>query len=590
VLGLVLRTLSGSFVWAVAVLAASPGQAGPVVDGAAKLLDVRVVPTDELVLVELRTEGAPAYRTSVLERPPRLVLDLAATRYKWSGRVGAALPVPITDIRGSQWKPLVSRLVVELAKPTKFRVHTIPDGLLVVLGDGAAKTHAGERSGERSDDRPDAAADGMLSVAAADRALPSHSAAADSMPSVASPHRAPETAWSLAGRVEAGTRHYLRTRGRGPHDDSVLLDGELDVMFRLDDSTRIRFRPRLSIDPVLSSRNRYEPLDAYVEYSRASWSLLAGQMIENWAIVDTFSPADVLNRRDLERNFYDPDPLGELMLRFRHTLPDGGPIRQPALAMYLLPLHRATPLPSNRDRFRLDVTGDNRGDLANGRAVASPELAYAARLSLTWGSADMFLFYFGGPTRIPAFDISPVGDITPVYYLVDMVGFGMQWALGPWLLKAETAYSMTKASGLPRRLHRVVPDSFFQFVVGVDRTFTDLFGKNELTVTLEYAGEDDPGATTISGLRPYKSDVFLGARWQFHDLRRTELKASVVVDARVGEQLWLLDFTTVLHSDLKLVVGGQFVNRAPSRRPDRLTTFNIFPNNSTVHVRLRYDF
>ena len=64
----------------------------------------------------------------------------------------------------------------------------------------------------------------------------------------------------------------------------------------------------------------------------------------------------------------------------------------------------------------------------------------------------------------------------------------------------------------------------------------------------------------------------------------------MAADVLVDEQLYLVDFKTTLWRDLKLVVGGQFVNRARDRRPDRFTTFNLFPNNSNVRVSLRYEF
>src|SRR5262249_34859848 len=191
----------------------------------------------------------------------------------------------------------------------------------------------------------------------------------------------------------------------------------------------------------------------------------------------------------------------------------------------------------------------------------------------------------------PAFDVDPTGRVTPVYYRTDMVGGGVQWALGRWVLKLETAYTWTKRDGLPLRFQRAVPDDYFQYVIGVDRTFTDVLGKSEVTVTPEYAGEDRPDRTSLKGLRPYKSDVFVGVRWALNDARRTELTASVATDVLVDEQIYLVNFTTALYRDLKLVLGGEFVNRAsPDRRPDRLTPFSVFPNNSNVRVGLRYEF
>ena len=527
-----------------------------------RITDVVVTPQDAGLAVHVRTTALPRYRTAFLPAPARVVIDMERTGYAWRREPVTSTPPPIREIRGSQWKPGVSRLVLELTHKVDYRVEERPDGLVVLLDAGAV----GEPPGLQAAAQPEASA-------ARESAGPS-----------------PPSDWTVRGHVEVGSRHFLNDRGQGLEDDNILLEAELDVTYDLNDFVRFRLRPRLSLDPLESERNRYEPYDAYVEYTTARWALLAGQLLESWAIVDTFNPADVLNRRDLERDLYDPDKLGELMVRFRYFFPEAGAIRQPTLSLYVLPLHRETPLPSDRDRFRFDATGDNRGDLASDAVVPSLDIAYAARLSATVGSADVFLFYFGGPGRIPAFDVSPPGEVTPVYYRVDMVGGGVQWALGQWVLKLETAYTWTHTTGLPTRFASAVPDSYFQYVVGVDRTFTDILGKNEVTVTLEYAGEDDTSMTDLSGLRPYKSDIFFGVRWQFNDPRRTEIQASVAADVVVDEQIYLVDFRTTLWRDLKLVLGGQFVNRARDRSPDRFTTFNLFPNNSNVRVGLRYEF
>jgi hypothetical protein len=397
-----------------------------------------------------------------------------------------------------------------------------------------------------------------------------------------------EEGWTFRGHLETGSRDFLVDRGAGLHDDNVDLQAELDAMYTRG-PVLVRLRPYLAIDPLERTRDRYEPLDAYVDLVYPRWDILVGQLVENWAIVDTYNPAEILNRRDLERDFYDPPKLGELMGRFRYMLPETDGLRQPALSLYVLPLHRETPLPSNRDRFRFDATGDNLGDLARDAITPSPDIAYAARLTASLDAADVFLFYFGGPTRIPAFDVSPLGRVTAVYYRIDVAGLGFQWPMGPWLLKLESAYTWTHDFGLPTRFVRDVPDDYFQWVIGVDRNFTDILGKNEVTVTLEYAGEDDT-TQSLSHLQPYKSDVFVGLRWQFHDTRRTEVRASVAADVLVDEQLYKIEVQTELYKQLKLVLAGQFVNRAPDRRPDRFTTFNLFPNNSNMSVGLRYDF
>jgi hypothetical protein len=465
-------------------------------------------------------------------------------------------------------------VVVELSRPTGYSIEERPDGLVVRLDAGT-----GSRGAQVVQVEPSTVADGASAKLVARK---------DSPAIKGSP-----THPTVKGQVEVGYRGFLFDRGQGLIDNNVDLMGELDSTFDLSRALRLRLHPRVAIDPLEPPRDRFEPYDAYVEYTADAWTLLAGQFIENWASVEMFSPADLLNRRDIERNFYDPEKLGELMVRLRLSLPEGDWIQQPTISLYALPLFRSTPLPTNHDRFRLDITGDNVGDLTNKTVHPSFDAGFAARSTVTVGRADLSLFYYGGPGRIPSFALDPryqAPRLTPVYYRADSVGASAQGALGPWVLKGEAVYTITSASGLPGTFKAAVPDSYFQYVVGVDRTFTDVLGKSEVTVSLEYSGEDNPGVTSLTGLRPFKSDFFLSARWQFHDQRRTEIRAFLAADVLESEQLWLVNFETIVIGNLKLLLEGQFVNRGASKPPDHLSVFGIFPNNANFRVALRYEF
>jgi hypothetical protein len=401
---------------------------------------------------------------------------------------------------------------------------------------------------------------------------------------------AADEGWSVKGWVGVGSLSYYNQRDLGLINDGAFVETEADIVYDFDESFRLRLRPFIAIDMLQESRNRFLALDGYVEYRSPRWALLAGQMVESWAVTDVFSPIDVLNRRDIGFDLYNPPKLGELATgRLRLFLPDVGPVEQPSLAVYFLPVLQTVPLPANDDRFAFDLTGDGRGDLASGSIAPKVQVAYAARLAATVAGVDLSMVYFGGPARLPSFaNVSPLGIITPTYYRVDLIGGGAQWALGPWMLRGEVAYTSTRNPGLSSRLASVVPPSYFQFVVGIERTFADLFGKNELTVGVGYSGEDHTGPTTLAAFRPLRSDVLINARWAFHDRRRTEINATAAVDVIVNEQLWRIELQTQLLERLKLLLGGQFVNRAP--RSGGVTVFNFFPNNSNVRAALRFEF
>jgi hypothetical protein len=538
-----------------------------------QLTSVVVEQQEEELTVHLETGRIPRYRVTSLVAPTRIVIHLEGTRDAWR-RPLTATPEPIRGIRGSQWKPDTARVVVELSRPVGYSIEERRDGVVLRLDRGA-----GNRIAQVVQPQPSAVSDGTAAGGVATKG--------------SSSFKVIPTPISMKGQVEVGYRGFLSHRGQGLVDNNVDLMGELDSTFEFGPGLHLRLHPRVALDPLEQARNRFAPYDAYVEYTAETWALLAGQVIENWSAVNMFSPADLLNRRDIERNTYNPEKLGELIVRLRLFLPERDWIRQPTLSLYALPLLQDTPLPTNHDRFRLDITGDNVGDVSKHTVHPSFDKGFAARSTATVGSADLALFYYGGLGRLPSFALDPTSQaprLTPVYYRVDAVSATVQWTLGPWVLKGEAVYSVTNASGLSGVFKAAVPDSYFQYVAGGERTFTDVLGKNEVTVWLEYSGETNPRVTSLTGLRPFKSDLFIGANWQFHDQRRTEIRAFVATNVLESAQLWLVSFNTILYGNLKLLLEGQFVNRGASKPPDHLSVFAFFPNNANMRIALRYEF
>src|ERR1700730_18139903 len=127
------------FAVAVLILLATPGAvmacpraAVPSGIGMVQLTAVTVERQDEALTVRLQTGRMPRYTIVVLDAPPRIVIDLAATRYAWCGPL-TANPEPIQQVRGSQWKPGTARVVVELNRPVGYSIEERPDGLVLRL-------------------------------------------------------------------------------------------------------------------------------------------------------------------------------------------------------------------------------------------------------------------------------------------------------------------------------------------------------------------------------------------------------------------------------------------------------------------------
>ena len=109
-------------------------------DAPALLINVAVESVDDTVAVSIATMGAPKYRIELMDRPFRLVFDFDNTLYGWKKTPVSVGAGPVKEIRGSQSRGGVARLVIELARKATYRIERQADGIRVVF---APPTKAG---------------------------------------------------------------------------------------------------------------------------------------------------------------------------------------------------------------------------------------------------------------------------------------------------------------------------------------------------------------------------------------------------------------------------------------------------------------
>ena len=105
-------------------------------DTPTQLREVSVERAQDGATVRLKTSGSVTYEATLIDSPNRLVIDLSGTRYAWSRTRLASDVAPVKEIRGSQFKVGVARVVVEMTRRSTYRIEEGPDGLVVML-DGA---------------------------------------------------------------------------------------------------------------------------------------------------------------------------------------------------------------------------------------------------------------------------------------------------------------------------------------------------------------------------------------------------------------------------------------------------------------------
>ena len=101
-----------------------------------RLTDVNVTTKPDATTVSVKTGGAARYQASLID-PRRLVIDFDATQYAWRKTPLPGVD-PIKEIRGSQFKKGITRLVVQLARPVKHTVQDTDDGIVVTFAAGGS--------------------------------------------------------------------------------------------------------------------------------------------------------------------------------------------------------------------------------------------------------------------------------------------------------------------------------------------------------------------------------------------------------------------------------------------------------------------
>src|SRR5205085_9602682 len=103
-----------------------------------RLTEVAVSATNDATYVVVTTGGRAKYHATLVD-PHRLVVDFEDTRYQWRTTPFPGSGDPIAEIRGSQFKKDVARLVVQLSRRSRYTIETDANGIVIVLN------HRGER-------------------------------------------------------------------------------------------------------------------------------------------------------------------------------------------------------------------------------------------------------------------------------------------------------------------------------------------------------------------------------------------------------------------------------------------------------------
>jgi hypothetical protein len=123
------RVLAALLVALTALPPAAAAQGEPSVE----LTEAAIIERDAAVEVWVRLSREARYQSELMDGPYRLVLDFEDTAYRW---VKYAVPVaadPVRQLRGSQYRKGVARLVIELHRKVAYTIDADREGLRIVI-------------------------------------------------------------------------------------------------------------------------------------------------------------------------------------------------------------------------------------------------------------------------------------------------------------------------------------------------------------------------------------------------------------------------------------------------------------------------
>lgn len=392
--------------------------------------------------------------------------------------------------------------------------------------------------------------------------------------------------------------NFLVNRSEHEINDQETIEGDFKLTLDNEKNVKILLDPRFRYDFNDSSRNRYIPNDAYALFYSPHFETYGGLRIMTWGVSNFYNPTDMLNRKDYQDNFYIPDKLGELMVGGKFLFAQAGPLSNLAFEAIHLPLFQETPLPNNNTRF--SMSGSQLGipftktDFQDVSDRYIDNLGLALKTSATIGAFDGGLYLYHGPDHDPTFylRINENGSIglTSYYYDVNMIGFNGSASVWNFVFHLETALKLTNTND-PKYNEvfivggDVIPDNYFQFIPAIEYMFSNFLGKGDLNLALEYLGENKH-SNELQELRPFKNDVFLGAKWNLNNHLLTELQLGAVKDLTNKELVALLDGSTRIYKGLRLGVQATYV----IKDDENGSVLSFFDNNTFVSARLSYNF
>lgn len=253
----------------------------------------------------------------------------------------------------------------------------------------------------------------------------------------------------LFSQAEINYKGTLSTELRAFHvdEDDETEDRNLGASLRLELGYQNDFGLNLKSQTfgrfglIDTSRNRLNIEELYIVQEIKSIEVFAGYRIFNWSTSEAFRPNDIINSKNYDSQFENPEKLGEPMigLAYYNNFFETN--------LFFMPLVINPQFPENTNRLSINPTGFNTEPvnfLSNsGQLVEEYDFVdqFGANFKLILSNLDINFFWANHYNRSNLLYLNTsLTDIQPLLVQVNHYGLGLTYVYDNLILKSDLVY------------------------------------------------------------------------------------------------------------------------------------------------------
>ena len=410
----------------------------------------------------------------------------------------------------------------------------------------------------------------------------------------------------LNGELSLEYFDYFRDSANDPTDPYFGTDLTLDITGNISDSTSYVIVPHFRTDNgertaeffdfLERSQSRYYANfdEVFADYYASNFRLTVGKQIYSWGVSDTYKPVENLNP-------YDVVDLPTAEKMGVYSVGASGIWDSFSLETVLIPWFTPTRLPKSDNRWignaqaqtrqLRNLLGFDPNVAYNGRDMPANTLdnlqggVRLASSSLITGW-DLGLTYIQGRDPIGALLATPAAlptvNVEQVYQRFHEFGTTVSTTFGSVEAHVEAAYRDT--------IENDFDDDFVEYVAGINYTYYNFPGVQELRLVLEYAGETvierkvtgNNIVPTSQYIRPFKNS-FLGSA-EFRFTEETQFQVASALNFEEYDFFFQPKLSHKFYSGIQLDIGLDFMEG------NQNSFFGHWDTNNRVFVMASYAF